>query len=128
IAASVDEIDTMSKQRIPDERVKLRERVAQLASDVSIIDDKRLELEILLLSDKLDVTEECVRFRSHLKFFLDALQKDEAAGRKLTFLLQEMNREANTIGSKTSDAEIAQKVVLIKEELEKIREQLQNIE
>ncbi len=128
IAASVDEIDSMSKQRIPDERVKLRERVAQLASDVSIIDDKRLELEILLLSDKLDVTEECVRFRSHTKFFLDALKKDEAAGRKLTFLLQEMNREANTIGSKTSDAEIAQKVVLIKEELEKIREQLQNIE
>ncbi|MBI5216793.1 MAG: YicC family protein [Ignavibacteriae bacterium] len=128
IADTVEEIDAMSKERIPNERVKLRERVAQLASDVSIIDDKRLELEIILLSDKLDVTEECVRFRSHTKFFLEALKKDESAGRKLTFLLQEMNREANTIGSKTMDAEIAQKVVLIKEELEKIREQLQNIE
>jgi uncharacterized protein (TIGR00255 family) len=128
IAKEVDVIDGMSKERIPNERVKLHERVAQLASDAAIIDEKRLELEILLLSDKLDVTEECVRFRSHLKFFLDALKKDEAAGRKLTFLLQEMNREANTIGSKTMDAEIAQKVVLIKEELEKIREQLQNIE
>ncbi|TAK64285.1 MAG: YicC family protein [Bacteroidetes bacterium] len=128
IASIVDEIETLSKRRIPDERARLRERVIQMASDPSIIDEKRLELEILLLSDKLDVTEECVRFRSHNKFFHEALAQGDAAGRKLTFLLQEMNREANTIGSKSSDAEISQKIVFVKEELEKIREQLQNIE
>jgi uncharacterized protein (TIGR00255 family) len=80
------------------------------------------------LADKLDVTEECVRFRSHNKFFLEAVATEESAGRKLNFLVQEMNREANTIGSKTNDAEIAHLVVQIKEELEKIREQLQNVE
>jgi len=76
----------------------------------------------------LDVTEECVRYRSHNKFFLEALQKNEAAGRKLNFLVQEMNREANTIGSKSNDATLAYLVVGLKEELEKIREQIQNIE
>ena len=128
IADVLIEIEKASKLRIPAERDQLRERVMQLASDPAIIDEKRLEFEILLLSDKLDITEECVRFKSHNKFFLDALTNGDAAGRKLTFLLQEMNREANTIGSKASDANISQKVVLVKEELEKIREQLQNIE
>lgn len=121
-------IEAESKKRIPEERRRLEERVSQLLTDKSIIDQNRLELEIILLSDKLDVTEECVRFRSHTKFFLEAMAKDEAAGRKLNFLVQEMNREANTIGSKSNDAEIGHKVVQLKEELEKIREQLQNIE
>jgi uncharacterized protein (TIGR00255 family) len=85
-------------------------------------------MELALMVDRLDVTEECVRFRSHNKFFLDALASPEAAGRKLNFLIQEMNREANTIGSKSSATEIAHIVVGMKEELEKIREQLQNIE
>ena len=124
----VDEIETLSKQRIPEERKRLNERITQLLEDKSIVDLNRLELEIALLADKLDVTEECVRFRSHNKFFLQAMTHSEAAGRKLNFLVQEMNREANTIGSKTSDAEIAHLIVQIKEELEKIREQLQNIE
>jgi uncharacterized protein (TIGR00255 family) len=93
-----------------------------------VIDQNRLELEITLLADKLDITEECVRYRSHNKFFLEALNKNEAAGRKLNFVVQEMNREANTIGSKSSDAAIAHLIVGLKEELEKIREQLQNIE
>ncbi len=128
IAKIVEEISAANILRIPEERLKLRERVAQLSSDTTIIEEKRLEYEILLISDKLDVTEECVRFRSHNKYFLDALKNDEAAGRKLGFLLQEMNREANTIGSKASDADISRKVVFIKEELEKIREQIQNIE
>ncbi len=128
IASVLHTIEEAGKARIPDERSRLRERVMQLVTDQTIIDEKRLEFEILLLSDKLDITEECVRFKSHNKYFLDALANDEAAGRKLTFLLQEMNREANTIGSKASDAEISQSVVFIKEELEKIREQLQNIE
>ncbi len=121
-------IEATSKQRIPEERTRLHERIMQLVSDKNVVDSQRLELEIALLADKLDVTEECVRFRSHNKFFLDALQNDDAAGRKLNFLIQEMNREANTIGSKSNDTGIAHLVVSIKEELEKIREQLQNIE
>ena len=128
IQRRLESIESVSKQRIPEEQSRLHERVAQLLQDKSVIDSQRLELEIALLADKLDVTEECVRFRSHNKFFLEALRNDEAAGRKLNFLIQEMNREANTIGSKSNDTGIAHEVVAIKEDLEKIREQLQNIE
>jgi len=124
----IDTVEQLSKKRIPEERKRLLEKVEQLAVDKSIINNQRLELEIAILSEKLDVTEECVRFRSHNKFFLEALQSKESEGRKLNFLIQEMNREANTIGSKCNDVEIAHIVVGIKEELEKIREQLQNIE
>lgn len=124
----IDTVEVLSKKRIPEERKRLLERVEQLVEDKSIINNQRLELEIALLSEKLDVTEECVRFRSHNKFFLEALQSKESEGRKLNFLIQEMGREANTIGSKCNDVEIAHIVVNIKEELEKIREQLQNIE
>ena len=120
--------ENTSRERIPQERDRLRERVGQLLQDPGMISKERIEVELALMADKLDVTEECVRFRSHTKFFLSALDNEEAAGRKLNFLLQEMNREANTIGAKSSDADIAHKVVSIKEELEKIREQLQNIE
>ncbi len=127
LAARIEEIDKLSRDRIPEQRNRLRERVRQLITNGSV-DEQRLELEIALLADKLDVTEECVRFRSHQKFFLEALDNEESAGRRLTFLVQEMNREANTIGSKAADADIAHLVVEIKEDLERIREQLQNIE
>lgn len=125
---AVDKIDELSRQRIPEERKRLRERVAELLADKSVVDQNRLELEVILLAERLDVTEECVRFRSHTKFFLEAMKGEESAGRKLNFLVQEINREANTIGSKSNDAEIAHLVVRMKEELEKVREQLQNIE
>ncbi len=128
ISQLLNEIEEGSKQRIPEERERLRNRIAQLLEDKSIIDDRRLELEITLLADKLDITEECVRFRSHNKLFLGALNNEEAAGRKLNFLLQEMNREANTIASKSYNAPISHKAIAIKEELERLREQLQNIE
>ena len=124
----LDVIEKLSKERIPEERTRLQERITALLGDNSTVNADRLELEIALLADKLDVTEECVRFRSHNKFFLEALEKEEGAGRKLNFLIQEMNREANTIGSKSNDTAIAHSVVAIKEELEKIREQIQNIE
>jgi uncharacterized protein (TIGR00255 family) len=127
LQAKIDSIEKLSKERIPEQRVRLRERIQQLLSSERV-DENRLELEIALLADKLDVTEECVRFRSHNKFFLEALSDKESAGRKLNFLVQEMNREANTIGSKAADATIAHLVVEAKEELEKIREQLQNVE
>jgi len=127
IEQALADIDRISRGRIPVERTRLRERIQQLLGNDSF-DESRLELEIALMADKLDVTEEVVRFRSHNKFFLEALDNEEAAGRKLNFLVQEMNREANTIGSKSSSTEIAHLVVGLKEELEKIREQLQNIE
>lgn len=128
MAKAVDTIEELSRKRIPEERSRLQERVGELISDKSVIDQNRLELEVILLAEKLDVTEECVRFRSHIKFFIEALHGEDAAGRKLNFLVQEINREANTIGSKSNDVEIAHLVVGMKEELEKVREQLQNIE
>lgn len=123
----LDRTEDLSKGQVPRERERLRERIALLAGDTNL-DPGRLELEIALLADKFDVTEECVRFRSHVKFFLQTMEEEESAGRKLNFLVQEMNREVNTIGSKSGDTSIAHCVVQMKEELEKIREQLQNIE
>jgi uncharacterized protein (TIGR00255 family) len=120
-------VEELSKAQVPAERARLRERIRQLLESETV-DEGRLETELAILADRLDVTEECVRFRSHNKFFLEALGAPESAGRKLNFLIQEMNREANTIGSKSSDTAITHLVVHMKEELEKIREQLQNIE
>jgi uncharacterized protein (TIGR00255 family) len=122
----VGRAEGLSKEQLPVERARLRERVEQLMEKT--MDEGRLEMEVVLLADRLDITEECVRFRSHNKFFLEAFAEGEAAGRKLNFLVQEMNREANTIGSKSASGEIAHLVVRMKEELEKIREQLQNVE
>jgi uncharacterized protein (TIGR00255 family) len=121
------QIERLSAAQVPTERQRLRERIAELL-DKTPVDEGRLEMELALMADRLDVTEECVRFRSHNKFFLESLALPDAAGRKLNFLIQEMNREANTIGSKSSTTEIAHLVVGMKEELEKIREQIQNIE
>jgi uncharacterized protein (TIGR00255 family) len=127
IEQTLGSIENLSKEQVPAERARLRERIKQLLEN-EMVDEGRLEMELALLADRLDVTEECVRFRSHNKFFLQALEDKEPSGRKLNFLVQEMNREANTIGSKSSSSEIAHLVVSVKEELEKIREQLQNIE
>lgn len=127
ISAALTMVEQISAQRIPAERERLRERVRQLTNDEGI-DEQRLQLEIILLSEKLDVNEECVRLRSHIDHYASDLLGGGAVGRKLNFLLQEMNREVNTIGSKASDAEIARLVVGMKEELERIREQVQNIE
>ncbi len=123
----IDRVEQISRERIPTERQRLREKIAQLFENDEI-DEQRLEFEIVILAEKLDVTEECVRYRSHSKYFMEAVKGPEPAGRKLGFLLQEMNREITTIGSKSNDSEIAHLVVRAKEELEKIREQVQNIE
>jgi uncharacterized protein (TIGR00255 family) len=127
IEQTLSRVEALSKEQVPVERARLRERIQSIL-DNETIDEGRLEMELALLADRLDVTEECVRFRSHNKFFIAALDDKESSGRKLNFLVQEMNREANTIGSKSSASEIAHLVVGVKEELEKIREQLQNIE
>lgn len=106
---------------------KLRERLAQLLADTAL-DEARLAQEVALLADRCDVTEELVRFRSHLVQFDETIALAEPVGRKLDFLMQELNREVNTIGSKANDASMAAIVVELKAELEKIREQVQNIE
>jgi uncharacterized protein (TIGR00255 family) len=120
-------IEARSKERGPEEFAKLKRRLYGMI-DSREVDASRLELELALLADRVDVTEECIRFRSHNTLFLEALAHRDSAGRKLNFLLQEMNREANTIGAKANDAEIAHLVIEIKEDVERLREQIQNIE
>lgn len=127
ITSMLDKIESLSLNRIPEEREKLRRKVA-LLFESDEIDENRIQMEIAFLANRLDISEECVRLRSHIKFFKENLKNNQQVGQKLTFLLQEMNREINTIGSKADDAEISQLVVSFKEELERIREQLQNIE
>jgi len=112
---------------VADYAARLRERVAQLIG-AGGVDEMRLAQEVAIMADRCDVTEELVRFRSHLGQLDQILTLTEPVGRKLDFLLQEMNREVNTIGSKANDAAIAGYVVELKAELEKIREQVQNIE
>ena len=108
-------------------QAKLRERLARLAPDVAF-DPQRVAQEVALFADRWDVSEELTRFRSHLEQFMALLGAEEAVGRQLDFLVQELNRETNTIGSKSNDAELTRQVVTIKSELEKIREQVQNVE
>lgn len=91
-------------------------------------DKVRLEEEIAIFAERTDITEECLRFRSHMDQFLNTLKQNEAIGRRLNFILQEMNREVNTIGSKASDFGISAGVISLKEEIEKLREQVQNVE
>jgi uncharacterized protein (TIGR00255 family) len=128
IDSKVKDIEKLSLKRIPLERERLREKVNKLLEKPNQVDDKRIDQEIIFLAEKLDITEECTRIKSHNKFFLEAMVEKEPSGRKLNFLIQELNREANTISSKANDANMSHIAITIKEELEKIREQLQNIE
>ncbi len=123
----INQIEKISEGRIGEEFERLRQRIKEILS-VEGVNEARMETEIALMTNRIDVTEECVRFRSHNKMFLEIMNVNEGAGRKLNFLLQEMTREANTIGAKANHADIAHLVVEIKEEVEKIREQVQNIE
>jgi len=108
-------------------RARLAERVAQLTGEVEP-DPQRIAYEVAIVADKCDITEEAVRAQSHLEQLTGFLAAPDAVGRKLDFLLQELNREANTMASKLPDASAAQLVVEIKAELERLREQVQNIE
>ena len=109
-------------------REKLIERVEKLTKGEVELDPARFAQEAAILADKSDVSEEIVRSRSHIKQFREIIEKDEPSGQKLNFLIQEFNREFNTIGSKIGNASISHMVVDLKSELEKIREQVQNIE
>lgn len=124
---TISEIEKLTPLNVINYRKRLKTRIAELLAEQSV-DEQRIEQEVALMAEKCDVTEECVRFKSHNQQFLSALEEGGPVGKRLTFLLQEMNREANTIGAKASDAQISQKVIFLKEEIEKLREQVQNIE
>ena len=119
-------IEVLDPQRIESWKVKFKERVDALMKD-SEIDDVRLLQEACIMADKLDIHEEITRFHSHNKLFLDALKKGGAQGKNLGFILQEMGREANTLGTKCQSAEIAALAIELKNEIECIREQSLNI-
>ncbi|MDR3609541.1 MAG: YicC family protein [Ignavibacteriaceae bacterium] len=127
IGDKVEEVENESSESKLEYFEKLKERIKLLIQDITPYSD-RLELELAIIADRAEITEECVRLRSHLKFFLDSIDNGEEPGRKINFLCQEMNREANTISSKSISTDITHNMVLVKEEIEKIREQIQNIE
>ena len=124
----IEEIEKYSYNVVIDYKAKLKNRINDMLEDPSIIDENRLAQEVAIYADKSSITEEIVRFKSHIIQLKNTVVKNESIGRKIDFLIQEMNRETNTIGSKSSDLNITNLVVEVKSELEKIREQIQNIE
>jgi uncharacterized protein (TIGR00255 family) len=127
IMKSLNSIDSRAPQVILEYRKRLGERVKELTGGI-IVDDLRLGQEVAIMAEKSDITEEIVRLKSHIIQFGDLLKGNDAVGRNIDFLIQEMIREINTIGSKSSDAETSKMVIDIKSELARIREQAQNIE
>ena len=124
----IEEIEKNSYTVVLDYKEKLNNRISEILENPSLIDENRLAQEVAIYADKSSITEEIVRFKSHIEQLKSTIVKNESIGRKIDFLIQEMNRETNTIGSKSSDLNITNLVVEIKSELEKIREQIQNIE
>jgi uncharacterized protein (TIGR00255 family) len=127
IRTHLEKVAERAPLRPAEAKERLETRLRALLNDVEM-DPVRIAQEVAMMADRLDCTEECVRLSAHLDQFRHLSEGTEMAGRKLNFLLQEMNREANTIGSKANDVEIAHAVVVIKEELERLREQVQNVE
>lgn len=127
IIECVEFIEGRSPETVREYNEKLKQRMKELLGDASV-DEQRLLNEAAIYADKIAVDEETVRLRSHISQLREFMNSNEAIGRKLDFLVQEINREANTIGSKAQDVDIAKKVIAIKAEVEKIREQVQNIE
>ena len=129
IRQNVDKIDALSKADTKTYRQKLEEKLRDMLSDNRIVfDENRILTECAIFADKIAIDEELVRLRSHFDTFASILESGEPVGRKLDFLVQELNREINTIGSKSANAQITKLVVDVKCEIEKIREQIQNIE
>lgn len=127
MAADVAFIEKRSPQIIAEYRSKLEEKVKEFLED-STIEENRIAAEVTLYADKIAVDEEIVRLQSHISSMTDVLESDESIGRKLDFMAQEMNREANTILSKSSDVDLADHAIELKTNVEKVREQIQNIE
>ena len=127
VAGMVEEIALRAPTVVTEWRAKLQERLDRQAPDIAC-DPQRLAQEVAIFADRCDISEELTRFRSHLEQFRELFQNGEPVGRQMDFLVQELNRETNTMGSKSNDALLTRTVVSIKSELEKIREQVQNIE
>ncbi len=127
LEAAAQTIEAQAPARLKAEHERLKQAVAELTAQTSV-DEQRLALEIALLADRVDITEELVRFRSHAAAARAALRSDRAVGKQLGFLAQELLREVNTMGSKANDARITQTVIAMKGDLEKFREQLENLE
>ena len=129
IESALGEIQRLAPQRLIAERDRLRNAVAELAAGVAV-DEGRLAQEVAFLAERWDINEEIVRFRSHIDLFrqLVVAPPEEGVGKRLAFLVQEMHREGNTLGSKANHAAIAHQVVAIKEEVERLREQVENVE
>lgn len=127
IALLLEDIKHQFPSRLKANQNRLNQRIQSLLEGVEI-DPSRFQQEVAFLAERMDITEEIVRAESHFAQFANLLEGEEPVGRKMDFLLQEIHREVNTISAKVNDAEISQKVVEIKSELEKIREQVQNIE
>ena len=125
---TIEEIEKNSYNVVIDYKEKLNNRISEILDNPSLIDENRLDQEVAIYADKSSITEEIVRFNSHITQLKNTVVKDDSVGRKMDFLIQEMNREINTMGSKSSDINITNLVVEVKSELEKIREQIQNIE
>jgi uncharacterized protein (TIGR00255 family) len=123
----IDKIEKYSKSSPLDYKDKFLSKIKNLTDGLNV-DEGRIELEAAIFAEKTDITEEITRLKSHLIQFDDLPNSEESVGRKMDFLTQEINREVNTIGSKTNDIEVTSLVVLVKSELEKIREQARNIE
>ncbi|WDN88842.1 hypothetical protein BuS5_01810 [Desulfosarcina sp. BuS5] len=124
----IDKIENESVDLIPFYQERLKERIAILTKGVVEIDPGRIAQEASFLADKSDISEEIVRAKSHIEQFITIMDSDDPAGRKLNFLLQELNREFNTMGSKAYNSKISHIIVEVKSELEKLREQVQNVE
>jgi len=127
LEAAAQTIEEQAPARLKAEHERLKQAVAELTAQTSV-DEQRLALEIALLADRVDITEELVRFRSHVAAARAALRSDQAVGKQLGFLAQELLREVNTMGSKANDARITHTVIAMKGDLEKFREQLENLE
>jgi len=127
VGAYVDQVEARAPSVPREWQEKLLERLSRLNSDLAY-DPQRVAQEVAIFADRCDISEEIVRFRSHVQQFRALYASEEPVGRQMDFLVQEMNREVNTMGSKSNDAELTRTVVAIKAELEKIREQVQNVE
>ena len=121
------EVERLAPMRVERVKNRLKERISKLL-DSGEVDESRLAMEVALFADRADVTEECVRLHSCIQQFLEAMETDEAVGKRITFILQEMSREANTLGAKANDPDVSHLAVGIKEELERLREQAQNVD
>lgn len=128
VSQLLNQIEALSPQILESHKNKMSERIKDLLSDKGNFDENRIMLEVAIFADRTNITEEIVRMRSHLEQLRTIFKDKDSKGRKLDFLLQEMNREVNTIGSKSPDVDISNFVVELKSEMEKIREQIQNIE